>query len=72
MMCRWDQDIIGYHFTIFHCSVRMMIFVDDFTQRFSSITVQHVSIVALLYRIDASKYPLIYERNIKYDEYIIR
>ena len=34
MVCRWAQEILGYHFTIVHLSNNIMVDVDALTWRF--------------------------------------
>ena len=51
-MCRWAQELLGYHLTIIHRLARMMIDVDDLSRRFGYVEAQHLCIAALIHKID--------------------
>ena len=63
MICRWAQELLGYHLTILHRSARMMIDVDGLTRRFGRIIATHLTVAALLHKIDTIKQPLAYEQD---------
>ena len=64
MMCRWAQELLGYHFSILHRSARMMIDVDGLSRRFGAIIAQHLCVAALLYKYDVMKRPDAYNQDL--------
>ena len=41
MVCRWAQELLGYHFTVLHRSKHMMRDVDALTRRFGPLVAQY-------------------------------
>lgn len=72
MMCRWAQELLGYHFTCVHCSARMMIDVDGLTRRFGSVLSQHLCIAAVLHNVNMKKKHLAYEVDISKSDNITK
>ena len=52
MMCRWAQELLGYHFSILHRAARMMIHVDGLSCHFGSIITQHLCVEAILHKVE--------------------
>ena len=55
MVCLWDQELLGYHFTIVHRSNKMMVNVYALTRRFGHLISHHIAIASLLSSRDHAK-----------------
>ena len=64
MMCRWAQELLGYHFSILHRLGRMMIDVDGLSRRLGPIIAHHLCVAALFHQIDVANRPLAYTWNL--------
>ena len=60
MVCRWVQELLGYHFTIVYRSNKIMVDVDALTWIFGHIISHNIFIPALLRSRDRSKCPRAY------------
>ena len=60
MVCRWAQELLGYHFTVLHRSKHMMRDVDALTRRFGPLIVQHMNTAAVLCHLDRDNRPAAY------------
>ena len=61
MICRWDQEILGYHFSIVHQSNKIITDGDAFTRRFGKLILQYCIITSILYSIDKQWCPKVYK-----------
>ena len=64
MICRWAQELLGYHFSYLHRSDRMMVDVAGLTRKFGNIVAQHLCVVSLLHKLDTLKRPQAYNSSI--------
>lgn len=62
-ICRWAQELLGYHFACIHRSNKMMIDVDSLTRRFGKCIASYLAIAYLLHKKDASIRPTAYVRE---------
>ena len=60
MVCRWEQELLGYHFTIVHISNNMMVDVDALTWRFGHLISHNIAIADLLSSRERAKRPHVY------------
>ena len=60
MVCRWAQELLGYHLSIVHISNTMMVYVDALIRRFGHLISNHIYIAALLSSWDWYKHPRAY------------
>ena len=60
MVCRWAQELLGYHFTVLHRSKHMMRDVDALTRRFGPLVAQYMMIAAVLNDLDKIARPVAY------------
>ena len=63
MICRWAQELLGYHFTVLHRSQSMMRDVDALSRRFGPLIVQHINTADILHDIDNSNRQQAYTFN---------
>ena len=61
MVCRWEQEILGHHFTIVHISNNMIVDIYAITQRFWHLISHHIDIDALLISHNCAKHPCAYD-----------
>ena len=64
MMCRWAQELLGYHFSCLHRAARMMIDVDGLSSQFGTAIAQNFCIAALLHQVDITNRPKAYNSGI--------
>ena len=62
MVCRWDQELLGCHFSIVHRGNNMMADANSLTRIFGTLIAHHCMIASILHHTDKIK---IYEA---YDE----
>ena len=60
MVCRWEQELLVYNFTIANRSNKMMVDLDALTRRFGNLISNHISTNALLSSHDRYKRPHTY------------
>ena len=64
MICRWDQDFLGYQFSVIHRNTRMMAGVDALTRQFGPLIRIHYFIADIINRRDMDLQPLAYQARI--------
>ena len=52
MLSRWDQEHLGYHFSVIHWRAGMMIDVDTLCRRYGGLLAQHILIASILPKCD--------------------
>ena len=62
MICRWNQELLGYHFTVVHHSNRMMIDVDSLSRLHESFIVTHCIVTSILHQINKNHRPRAYDK----------
>ena len=62
-ICRWAQELLGYHFSCIHRSDKMMGDVDSLTRRFGTTIAIHLAISSILKAVDKRKRPAAYDKN---------
>ena len=62
-VCRWAQELLGYHFSCVHRSNRMMANVDSLTRRFGKPTAQYLAVAFLLHQNNKEARPSAYDPN---------
>ena len=60
MVCRWVQELLGYHLTIVHRSNKIMVNIDAITQIFGHLISHHILIADFLSSRDCAKRPRAY------------
>ena len=64
MVCRWAQELLGYHYTCLHRPARMMVDVDGLTRRFGPALTNYMCVAGLLHSVDVKKRPNAYESTL--------
>ena len=64
MICRWAQELLGYHYSIIHRCERMMKYVDSISRRFGPAIAVYIRAAALLITVDRQRRPLAYDKII--------
>ena len=72
MVCRWDQELFGYHFIIVQWSNKMMTDVDALTSRFGKLISQYCIIASILYITDKQQRPDAYEESVFTKDNIVK
>ncbi len=62
-VCRWSQELLGYHFACVHRSNRMMMDVDGLTRRYGKSVATHIAVAYHLHASDYSARPAAYESD---------
>ena len=57
MICRWAQELLGYHYIIIHRCERMMKDVDAISRRFGPSIAAHIRAAALFITLDRQRRP---------------
>ena len=63
MICRWAQELLGYHFSVVHRPSKMMQDVDALSRNHYSLVSQHLMIAAYLHHHDSDQRPLAYDKD---------
>lgn len=63
-VCRWAQELLGYHFSCIHRCNKMMIDVDSFTRRYGTSIATHCTIACHLSSSDRAKRPNSYDPSL--------
>ena len=63
-ICRWAQELLGYHFSCIHRCNKMMGDVDSFTRRYGTSIAAYCAIASFLSRSDRNKRPKSYDRSL--------
>ena len=69
-VCRWSQELLGYHFDIVHRHNRMMVDVDSLTRRYGKIVAQHMAIAYALRQSDETARPQAYSKEAFQDAHL--
>lgn len=64
MICRWAQDLLGYHYSIIHRCERMMKDADAISRRFGPAIAAYIQAAALLITLDRQQRPAAYNSTI--------
>ena len=67
-VCRWSQELLGYHFACVHRNNRMMADVDSLTRRFGKTVAQYLAVAHILRERDIASRPDAYEESNFTDE----
>ena len=62
-ICRWDQELPGYQYTLVNHSNRMMVDIDSLTCRFNPLIAHHNMIASILQKRGDAFQPLAYEAS---------
>ena len=61
MICRWYQELLGYHFSTVHQSNKMMVDVDDLTRISGKLISQYCTISYILHNTDKQRRPKVHK-----------
>ena len=64
MICRWAQELLGYHYSIIHRCARMMRDIDVISRRFGPSIGLHIRTASLLASFDREKQPSAYTATV--------
>ncbi len=62
-ICRWSQELLGYHFACIHRNNRMMVDVDSLTHRFGKSIATYLAVAYLLHNSDREARPTAYDKD---------
>ena len=64
IVCRWEQELLGYHYTCLHWPARMMVDVNGLTRRFGPVLTNYMCVAVLLHSVDVKKRLNAYESTL--------